>query len=190
MTPKRGGSTRKIACVNGDRLAIEPHMQPVVNFVSGWSSLISGLFADHPLVGALVTLAAVGVFVYLEKENRSRDRTQTLVNSFLVVLSWAIVVPIAGWVFDLLGWTASGVSFIYHLYASQPVVVIVILLLSIAAYFLLGFVKRPNAPGPVIRAIVASGLFIILSALVVPIFMYFAEEETHGYLSDWFGPLC
>jgi hypothetical protein len=42
-------------------------MSPIYHFIMGWREFITKVFGEYPLAGALVTLAAIGVFLQLEK---------------------------------------------------------------------------------------------------------------------------
>ena len=42
-------------------------MSAIYHFIMGWKELITKVFGEYPLAGALVTFAAIGVFLQLER---------------------------------------------------------------------------------------------------------------------------
>ena len=155
-------------------------METIINLVSGWTELITNVFSEHTLSGAILTGIAVAVFLYLEKTNRFQDKTETLKHGFLVLLGWLILVPIFGWIFSIVGSLADVLVFFYEKFEDQPVIVLVLLLLSVSVYFLWPIVRKHKAPSPTARAIAAGLFFLVSTALVVPIFSAFTDDAQNS----------
>ncbi len=118
-------------------------MTTIYEFLNGWRELITKVFAEHTLAAALITLLAIGMFYGLQTEWR-RGRTRS--NLLLVFVGWLILVPILGFVMTVFGkvWefvegTVPIVTKIlgsfYHIYNRHPYLVLIILALGVAGYF-------------------------------------------------------
>src|SRR4051812_32202903 len=103
-------------------------MDAVLLAINTWKDLIVKVFGQYPLAGALITLVAVGVFFYLEKTLRPK---QAPTNILLVLLGWAVAVPILGAILWFLGelWDlvkaiappiASVLSSLFSIYQKHP----------------------------------------------------------------------
>jgi hypothetical protein len=117
-------------------------MGAILHMINSWRELIIAVFTNYPLAGALVTLAGVGAFFWLE-ELRPKHRP---VNFALVLFGWAIAVPILGWILSAIGEIYSGTktvlsilgqmtSSLYGIYSRHPILSIVVLFIGIASYF-------------------------------------------------------
>jgi hypothetical protein len=115
----------------------------VISAVSTWKDLISKIFGEYPLAGALVTLLAVGAFLHLEQKERP-GKAPT--NILIVLLGWSILVPLTGLVLIVLGkfWdfieivapiVTKVLGSFYAIYAKHPYLVLSLCALAIAAYF-------------------------------------------------------
>src|SRR5215472_124905 len=118
-------------------------MSGLVSAVNAWKDLISKIFGQYPLAGALVTLLAVGAFLFLQKKVRPR---KAATNFLLVFLGWAILVPLVGLVLTMLSkvWefieatapiVAKVLGSFYSIYARHPLMVLVLCGLAFSAYF-------------------------------------------------------
>lgn len=118
-------------------------METIVSVITAWKDLLVKVFGEYPLAGSLVTLLAIGVFIVLERQLRP-GRTAT--NVFLVILGWAVAVPIAGLLLTIAGkvWSVVETTIpflgrvigsLYDIYARHPLLVLCILLLAVIAYF-------------------------------------------------------
>ena len=75
-------------------------MDAVVNFVSSWPMLIQRAFTEHSLAVAVITVAAVGIFVLLQQEWRPQS---LLTNVAFVAGGWLIAVSALAFVLKALG---------------------------------------------------------------------------------------
>jgi hypothetical protein len=118
-------------------------MDAVLLAINTWKDLIVKVFGQYPLAGALITLVAVGVFFYLEKTLRPK---QAPTNILLVLLGWAVAVPILGAILWFLGelWDlvkaiappiASVLSSLFSIYQKHPFLVLSLIVIAIPAYF-------------------------------------------------------
>lgn len=142
-------------------------MHPI-DFLVKWVDLITEMFKKYPLPAALMTAAAVGAFFWLENQrNTAKDKKQSVVHAFAVLVGWAIAVPVLGLALDALieGWSAA--AFIYRRYDQHPLFVGACLLLAVLGYFVWGRFQR--APSRLVRGLVVTVAFCILVALGVPL---------------------
>lgn len=155
-------------------------METVINFFLKWIDLISGVFVEHTLAAALMTLVGVGAFIHLEKGNRFRDTTQAVKNSFLVLIGWAITVPILGWLLDILrsvlGVSLNIISFLYEKFEQQPILVICLAVICAVAPIAWTKIKRIRTPSLPVHIAASVILTLVLTALLVPIFNLFTPE--------------
>jgi len=118
-------------------------MTTIYEFLNAWRELIAKLIGEYPLAAALVTIVALGVLYALQTEWR---RGQLKSNLLIVLLGWLILVPIVGLVMTVLGkvWGfMEGVAPIvttilgsfYHIYEHHPYLVLIILVLGVASFF-------------------------------------------------------
>ncbi len=118
-------------------------MSSIYHFIMAWKDLITKVFGEYPLAGALVTLIAVGLFYQLEKNWRPRKRPSNLL---LTLIGWAIVVPILGFVLNIAGeaWEiikglvpalAKLSASLYAIYTHHPYVVLAVVAVAILTYF-------------------------------------------------------
>jgi hypothetical protein len=155
-------------------------MEHLINFLSGWVDLITVVFTEHTFTAAIMTIIGVGVFFKLDKPNIFQDKVETGKNAFIVLLGWAIFVPILGWVaglvgdlYDfikfLVGLFLDLIKFIYAKFEQQPFVVIVIVVISAAIPAIWGKFMRFEPPALQTRVIASIAVFVILVALIVPV---------------------
>jgi hypothetical protein len=70
------------------------------HFVMGWKEFIAKVLGEYLLAGALVTVAAVGIYFQLE---RTWGPRKTPCNLLLTLIGWAVVVPIVGFFLEVAG---------------------------------------------------------------------------------------
>src|SRR2546421_415868 len=126
-------------------------MTAIIDFFVKWAALISEMFKKYPLPAAVVTLAAVLVFVQLQKErNPNKDNKTSVINAFLVLLGWAIIVPIIGTILDVVVWIAkallSALSFLYGAYQKHPLFVLGAVVTAVIAYLIWEWRVKPRQP--------------------------------------------
>lgn len=152
-------------------------MDAVLSAINFWKDLIIQVFSQYPLAGALITLVAVGVFYYLEKTLRPR---KTSTNILLVLLGWAIAVPILGAILWLLGeiWgvvkaiappVASVLSSLFSIYQTHPFLVLSLIVISILVYFSWKRWRPDFLPSRSLRLLVLASGITIVAHLLSPI---------------------
>lgn len=72
---------------------------PIFRFLYSWIKLIIEVFGRHSLAAILLTVVAIGLFIWLQKSHPQR----TLGNLFLTFGAWAVAVPVLGTLFDIVG---------------------------------------------------------------------------------------
>jgi hypothetical protein len=118
-------------------------MGGIYDFFNTWRELIIKIFVEYPLAAAVMTLLAIGIFFALQTAWR-RERTES--NLLLVFVGWLIAVPILGSVMAVLSgvWAFIEATFpilaailgsFYHIYVRHPYMVLIILALGLAGYF-------------------------------------------------------
>lgn len=157
-------------------------MDPV-RLVASWQDLVSRAFSDHTLAAAVVTIAAIGIFVVLQQELRPY---RLATNAAYVALGWLVSISVLVYVMAALrrGWSlleqalpvAARVSaYLYGIVERHPIFALVIVGAGTTAYFLERLWPRPVSWGPVraLCAIFGIGLAIHVGGpiadLVVPV---------------------
>lgn len=151
-------------------------MKALINFILGWADLITAVFKEHTLAAAVLTAVAVFVFLEIDKENQFRYKIKVIQHASIVLLGWAIFVPIAGWIMGLVGDLLDLIVFIYKKFEQQPIVVIILAVLCALAPYVWLKVLKHRAPPLLVRVTVSVLAFIVLTALVVPIFNLFSDS--------------
>ncbi|WP_147293380.1 hypothetical protein [Dyella monticola] len=152
-------------------------MSGILDVLDGWKDLIVKVFGEYPLAASLVTLAAVPV--WLQFQNKVY-RGKTVANTLLVLLGWAIVVPILGVLLWLLGelWdivkavvptAASFVGSIFSIYQHHPYVVIALVCMAIPAYFAWKRWRPRFLPNRTVRVLCLAAAVIVVANIVSPI---------------------
>jgi len=144
-------------------------MDPV-RLVASWQDLISRAISDHTLAAAVVTIAAIGIFVVLQQELRPYRLAS---NAAYVAVGWLLSVSVLAYVMAALrrGWAlledalpvAARVSaYLYGIVERHPILALVIVGTGTTAYFLERLWPRPVSWGPVraLCAIIGIGLAI------------------------------
>src|SRR5262245_24187964 len=117
-------------------------MSTIIELVEKWKDLIVKVFTDSPLAAAIVTLVAAGAFYWLSRKTRPG---KTVTNAFLVLVGWAIAVPVVGFIFTVLGKIWEAIEFLasgairltgslYTIYARHPLLIIAIVVVGVVAY--------------------------------------------------------
>jgi len=118
-------------------------MTNIIEFLNAWRELITKVFGEYPLAGALVTILAIGIFFWLQGEWR---RGQTKSNLLLVLLGWVILVPIVGFVMTVLSkvwdFLAATLPFVteivgsfYRIYQHHPYMVLILMTSGIIVFY-------------------------------------------------------
>lgn len=160
-------------------------MDSVMSVINTWKDLIIDVFGKYPLAGALVTLVAVGAWVYLEKI-RPRKRVS---NTLLILLGWAIAVPILGAALWLLGeiWSfikavigpaADVLASLFSIYDKHPFLVLILVIIAIGVYF--GWKRwKPNLlPSRLLRVVILTVAVTVFAHIMSPIVGIFTQESS------------
>lgn len=119
----------------------------VLNLVVAWPVMISRAFTEHMLAAAVVTIAAIGIFVVLQQELRPHH---LVTNIWFVALGWLVSVSVLvpamaglrkawGAVDSALPLAGKLAGYLYGICERHPILALVIAGVGTTAYFL----KRP-----------------------------------------------
>jgi hypothetical protein len=160
-------------------IGVEERMGDMVEFFEKWIGLITAVYKEYPFAAALATAAAVAAFVLYERRKPSRGNAEFAGRLFLALLAWAIIVPILGFVFKVLGWsiehleqvikfTAAVISLIYDVYKHHPWLVLGLLVAAVAAYFIWEYFDKGRLDAR-LKAVVCVAAFCLAIAIAGPI---------------------
>jgi hypothetical protein len=149
-------------------------MDAIVNFVSSWPVLIQRAFTEHSLAVAVITVAAVGIFVLMQQEWRPYSLTTNIAfvaGGWLVSVSMLVFVMRGlrkGWIMleQALPFAAKLSNYLYGICERHPILALAIVGAGTTTYFL----KRPwplfVSWGPVraLCAIIGTALAIHIAA--------------------------
>src|SRR4051812_21193334 len=118
-------------------------MDPLRLF-SAWSNLVTKAFTEHTLGAAVISIAAIGVLVVVQKEYRPFS---LLTNAGLVLLGWVVAITVLPFAMSgaakgltaletALPWAARIAAYIFRIYERHPMLVLVIVGIGSTAYFL------------------------------------------------------
>jgi hypothetical protein len=119
-------------------------MEPVLRVASWWVSQVTKAFTEHTLGAAVITIAAMGIFIVLHKEYRPFG---LLTNAGVVLLGWLIAITALPFAMSS---GAAGVAtldttlpvasriagYFYGIYERHPIMVLVITGIGSTFYFL------------------------------------------------------
>lgn len=116
-------------------------MSNVVELLGKWATLISAVYSEHTLAAAVCTLAGVaGCLYWFRTRPVPEKKSVWVVRVFVILVGWAILTPILGALFSLVGWLWNRLinvldvaKWVLDGYSRQPLTVLVLLLLSGAA---------------------------------------------------------
>lgn len=161
-------------------------MDAVLSVVNDWKDLIIKVFGQYPLAAALITLVAVGAFFYLEKTLRPQ---QAPTNILMVLLGWAVIVPVLGGLLWLLSefWdivkaiaqlVASSLSSVFSIYQKHPLLVLALAITATLTYFVWKR-WRPNVlPSRLLRFLSLAIAVILVANVLGPIVEFAMPEST------------
>lgn len=144
-------------------------MDPV-RLVASWHDLVSRAFTEHTLATAVITIAAIGIFVVLQQELRPY---RLATNAAYVAAGWLVSVSLLVFVMAALrrGWAllenalpvAARISaYLYGICERHPVLALVIVGAGTTAYFLERLWPRPVSWGPVRAACAIFGIALAI----------------------------
>ena len=119
-------------------------MDTVLNAIASWPVMMSRAFTEHTLAAAVVTIAALGIFVLLQQEWRPH---RLVTNIWFVAVGWlvsvSVLVPALAWLrrswrmFEsALPLAAKLFAYLYAICERHPIVALVIVGAGTTAYFL------------------------------------------------------
>ena len=144
-------------------------MDPLRLF-SAWYNLVIKAFTEHTIATAVISIAAIGIFVVLQKEYRPY---RLLTNVGFVLLGWVVAItalPFAmggaakGWAAleIALPWASRIANYLFGIYERHPILVLVIVGLCATAYFLKQSWPDPIAWGPVRAICTVLGIVLLV----------------------------
>jgi hypothetical protein len=144
-------------------------MDPL-RLVNAWYNLVTKAFTEHTLATAVISIAALGILIVLQKEYRPY---RLLTNAGFVFVAWVIAItalPFAmvgiakGWA--TLGaaapWASRIAAYLYGIYERHPLLVLVIAGLGATFYFLKGSWPQPISWGPVRLVCTVLGIVLMV----------------------------
>jgi hypothetical protein len=157
-------------------------MDPLRLF-SAWYNVVIRAFTEHTLGTAVISIAAIGILVVLQKEYRPYS---LLTNAGYVLLGWIVAITILP--FAMVGaargfamlqvaapWAARVSSYLFGIYERHPILVLVIVGIGSTAYFLKQSWPMRISWGPV-RAVCTVLLIVFLVHVSGPIADLVAAE--------------
>jgi hypothetical protein len=161
-------------------------MGAIYDVILLWKDLIIKIFSEYPLAGAIVTLAAVGAFWVLEHSWR---KSKTTTNVLLVLLAWAIAVPVLGLGIVILAnvWgflevtvpiVKDVVTSLYAIYEKHPVLFLIICSLGFPAYFAWKWRFADTFPRPRLRKVAVGAVVVLALYFAGPIAGLFDDGKS------------
>jgi hypothetical protein len=143
-------------------------METILRLMTSWQNLVTKAFTEHTLAAAVITIAAVGIFILLQHEYR---RGQLLTNAGFVLLGWIVAVTVIplGMIAAGKGWATLGAAapvvstiseYLYGIYERHPLLVLVIVGVASTSYFLKQSWPYQISWGPVRAACTVLGIVL------------------------------
>lgn len=144
-------------------------MDPLRLF-SAWYDLVTKAFTEHALGVAVISIAAIGILVVLQKEYRPY---RLLTNAGFVLLGWIVAItalPLAmsgaargfSALETALPWAARIASYLFGIYERHPILVLVIVGIGSTVYFLKQSWPHAVSWGPVRALCTAIGIVFLV----------------------------
>ncbi|WP_250633520.1 hypothetical protein [Pinirhizobacter soli] len=167
-------------------------MGGLLSVIDGWKDLIIKVFTEQLFAGAIITLLAIPAWFWLEQKQRPG---KTATNALLLLLAWAIAVPIGGAVLWVLGKLLSFIETvappiagffgdIVTTFDKHPILVIVLTCVAFAGYF--GWKRwRPQfLPNRAVRFIGLAASVVVVAHIVGKVMDAFPEADTNSAVAD------
>ncbi|WP_250623300.1 hypothetical protein [Pinirhizobacter soli] len=167
-------------------------MGGLLSVIDGWKDLIIKVFTEQLFAGAIITLLAIPAWFWLEQKQRP---CKTATNALLLLLAWAIAVPIGGGILWVLGKLLSFIETvappvagffgdIVTTFDKHPILVIALTCLAFAGYF--GWKRwRPQfLPNRAVRFIGLAASVVIAAHIVGKVMDAFPEANTSPAVAD------
>ena len=167
-------------------------MGGLLSVIDGWKDLIIKVFTEQTFAGAIVTLLAIPAWFWLEKKQRPG---KTATNALLLLLAWAIAVPIGGGILWVLGKLLSFIETvappvagffgdIVTTFDKHPILVIVLTCAAFAGYFAWKRWRPQFLPNRAVRFIGLAASVVIVGHVVGKIMDAFPEAKTSAEVAD------
>jgi hypothetical protein len=154
-------------------------LSAILTFFKDWLSLIIKLWANHPVVGSIVTLMAIVWLWFTEKTtNPEGDEEKRRTHVFVAIVGWLIVVPILGFFSDAVQkvvevtWAVISalwhvITWLYDRFVERTEFVLVVFAIAVLTYIVWELVLKPRRP--YWRAAFVTIAFLLVVAIGVPI---------------------
>lgn len=167
-------------------------MGGLLSVIDGWKDLIIKVFTEQTFAGAIVTLLAVPAWFWLEKKQRPG---KTATNALLLLLAWAIAVPIGGGILWVLGKLLSFIETvappvagffgdIVTTFDKHPILVIVLTSAAFAGYFAWKRWRPQFLPNRAFRFIGLAASVVIAAHIVGKVMDAFPKANTSPAVAD------
>ena len=171
-------------------------MEFIFNILKTIGSTIASFYAAHPLAAAILTIVAIAVFWSLMEWKGKpdfSDKKKLAKNGLIVLLGWAIAVPILDFIFKIFAKLLEGASLVgksigwlWTRFNEQPFVVLICLTLTVVCFlFWKHFSKQPKTH---IKGAWCVLGFAILVATAVPIANSLSKEDKQPTKSEVSAP--
>ena len=144
-------------------------MQAFLEFVGKWIDLIVEFFGNYPLVAAIITVIAVGVYILLWKKLHIDTWTMHTLLFLCVILGWAVAIPILGSLVIVIEFIGKGIAWIYKKYESHPIFCISVTGIMSASGTVWYLLPKRWKPMRFIRIVITLLIWFLLIALIVPV---------------------
>jgi hypothetical protein len=152
-------------------------MEVVLSTINMWKDLIVKVFSEYPLAAAFVTAIGVAAYFWLEKKARPG---KVLQNILMVLLGWAVAVPIVGLLLTIVGKIWGGIEAtmpflakvlgsVYEIYSHHPYLVLVIIAIALIGYIAWSRWAPRRIPHRPVRAALVAVLAIVVIHIAGPI---------------------
>ncbi len=162
-------------------------LREFLEYVSKWLKVIGDVFAKYPLAAAIVTIAAVWVFLLLIKHYELSDLKSIEVKDWAkvalilscVLVGWLILVPLVGLVLDSVVVLGQFVTWLYSRYEKQPLFVITVtgIAITIGSFWVYHPRWRDASPERSMRVLATSAVWLALILIGVPVLEVFNPSQ-------------
>ena len=162
-------------------------MDFIFNVLGNIGGTIASFYADHSLAAAIVTVVAIGIFWWLmgwEKSPDFSDRSQVAKNGLIVLVGWAITVPVLDFVFSIIskllewaGIAGGGIFWVWERFNEQPFVVLACLFIAIFGGWIWHY--RSKSQHALLKAAGSFLVFLVMVGISVPIANNLTKEESN-----------
>jgi hypothetical protein len=159
-------------------------MNTIYELLRDWKDAIAKVYSEYPLAGAIVTVAGAIGFVLFERGRKKWPPPPF--DCIIALVVWLVAVPILGFifgalakVFGFLSGAASFIwnvlSFIYAVYQTHPLFILILIVLTAAACAIWHWRWRRNMHLWAKMAICAV-VFVVVVGIASPIINLFSRQ--------------